>query len=174
MPIRRGARKPRDLEREHDADMAEADLGDELLESQPPVRAAARTAGVLVDNRDRVNRPAQLDRAFSQRILTRSRLGAALDLMQRRLTHIHDRAPTPMGLGDLRQVTHRARPRPAAPAAAPAPASPAAALSAAAPPPPPPRRSCSRRSTTPAARPSAPPFSTQAAPATGRPTTPAA
>src|SRR3954465_12499361 len=163
MPIRRGARKPRDLEREHDADMAEADLGDELLESQPPVRAAARTAGVLVDNRDRVNRPAQLDRAFSQRILTRSRLGVALDLLQRRLTHIHERAPTPMGLGDLRQVTHRARPRPAAPA----PASPAAARSAAAPPTPPPRRSCSRRSTTPAAPPSAPPFSTQAAPAAG-------
>jgi hypothetical protein len=102
MPVRRGARKARDLQRQHDPDLAETDLGDELLKPQPAVRAGARAGSVLVDNGDRIGRPPQLDGTFAQCVLARRRLGVALDLMQRRLTHIYDRAPTPVRLGDLR------------------------------------------------------------------------
>ena len=48
-------------------------------------------------------RPAQLDRALAQRILPRRGLVVALHLPERRLAHIHDRAPAPMRLGDLRR-----------------------------------------------------------------------
>ena len=68
-------------------------------------------------------RPAQLDGAVAQRVLARRGLGVALDLMQRGLTHIDDRAAAALQLGDLRAVTHRARPPPTARAAAPTPTS---------------------------------------------------
>src|SRR5688572_4357511 len=101
MPVRRRAREPRDLQRQHDPDMTETDLRDELFDAQPPVSARARPAGVFVDDADRSGRPAQLDGAVAQRVLARRRLRVALNLMQRRLTDIDDRASTPLQLGDL-------------------------------------------------------------------------
>ena len=93
--------------------MSEADLGDELLEPEPTVGRGARTAGVLVDHHDRRSRPAEIDRALPQRILALRGLGVALDLHERRLTHIHDRATLAVALGDLLVTTHRAPPPPA-------------------------------------------------------------
>src|SRR5207244_3394964 len=142
-------------------------LGDQLSEPQPPRRRGARAAGVLVDDGDRLARPAQLDGALGQRILARRRLDVALHLTQRRLAHIDDRAPTPVHLGDLRAVTHRARPRPAARATAPTPPPAAAGARPAASPTPPPPRSA-RSSRTRAVPPREPPFSAEAAPRRGR------
>jgi hypothetical protein len=64
MPVHRAPRKPRGLKREDQTDMAQADLGDELLEPEPPIAAGARAAGVLIDDRDRPRRPAEFDRAL--------------------------------------------------------------------------------------------------------------
>src|SRR3954469_10483645 len=120
MPVRRRTRQPRDLQRQHDTDVAEPNLGHELLEPQPPRRRRARTTRVLIDARHALARPPQLDGALAQRILSRRRLRVALDLRERGLTHIDHRAPPAMGVGDLPAVTHRAPPPPAPPAASPA------------------------------------------------------
>jgi hypothetical protein len=48
--------------------MTQAHLGNQLLESQPAVRACTGPAGVLIDDRDRFRRPAQLDSAITQRV----------------------------------------------------------------------------------------------------------
>jgi hypothetical protein len=110
MPVRRGARQPRDLQRQHHADVAQPDLGHQLLEPNPPRRRGARTTGVPIDDHHALLRPAELDGAIAQRILARRRLRVALDLPKRGLAHIHHRAPATMRLGDLRAITHRARP----------------------------------------------------------------
>ena len=44
MPVRRRARQPRDLQRQDQPDMPEPDLGDQLLEPEPPVARGARAA----------------------------------------------------------------------------------------------------------------------------------
>src|SRR3954451_25479908 len=116
MPIRRRARQPRGLQRQDQPDVTEPDLGDQLAEPQPALAPRARPAHVLIDDRDRLRRPTELDRALAQRILARRRLRVALDLPERRLTHIHHRAPTPMRLRDLPALTHPARPPPTSPA----------------------------------------------------------
>src|SRR4051794_29886642 len=168
MPVRRRTRQPRDLHPQPHPDVPEPTLGHELLDPHPPRRRRARTTRVLIDDRHALARPAQLDGALAQRILARRRLRVALHLPERRLTHIHHRAPATMRIGDLRAVTHRAPPPPTGPAAAPAAASPRAALGATAPPTPPPPPPSARRSPTPAAPTSPPPFRTEAAPRRGR------
>src|SRR6266536_2993623 len=120
MPIGRGAGKARDLEREHDPDLAQPDRGRKLLEADPSLARRAGAARVLVDDGDRLPRPAELDRALNKPVLARSRLDVRRDLSERRLPDIDDRAPPAMLLGDLRPLTHRARPPKAAPPAAPA------------------------------------------------------
>ena len=168
MPVRGAASEPRHLKRQHQPNLAEADLRHELLEPEPAVRRGARPAEVLVDDRDRRGRPPQLDRALAQRVLTRPRLMVALQLRRRRLAHVHDRAPTPMRVGDLRTVTHRARPPSAAPADTPTGASTPPAAPAAASPTPPPPPAPPRPVPTPAGPTSSPPFSPEARPRPGR------
>ena len=148
--------------------MTESDLGHQLLETDPPGGAAARAAGVFVDDQHRLRRPTQLDRPVAQRILPRGGLHVALDLMKRRLAHIHHRASATVRLGDLPPLTHHARPPPAARATVPARASPAVAPRPAASPTPLPPRSPSRWSPTRADPTFAPPFSAEAAPRSGR------
>src|SRR5215218_11125656 len=165
MPVRRRARQPRRLQRQDQPDMPEADLGDELLKAEPPVTGGARAAEVLVDHDDRPGRPAQLDGALAQRILARRRL----HLRQRRLTHIHDRAPPAVRIADLAAVTHHARPPPVAPAVAPGAPSPRAGHPAAASPTPPPRPRAPRSPPAPTAPTRPPPrFAPEAPPRTGR------
>jgi hypothetical protein len=120
MPVRRRPRQPRGLQRQDQPDLSEPDLRNELLEAEPAIAAHARATGVLIDHRHRFARPAKLDRALAQRILTRLGLPVALHLPGRRLAHIHDRAPTPVRFGDLAPIAHRAPPRSAAPATPPA------------------------------------------------------
>lgn len=117
MPVRRTARQPRGLKRQDQPDMSQPDLRDQLLEPQPPVGRRARAAEVLIEDRHRRRRPAQLDRTLSEPVLARAGLVVALKLRGRRLAHIHHRAPATMRLGDLAQVTHRAPPPRSEPAA---------------------------------------------------------
>ena len=82
--------------------MPEPDLGDQLLEPEPPVARGARAArGPRRRPRPTpAGQPSSTARSRSAYCRAR-RLDVALDLRQRRLAHIHDRAPPPMRLGDL-------------------------------------------------------------------------
>jgi len=169
MPIRRGTREPRDLQREQQTDIPQTDIGDQLLEPLPAAHRRARTTGVLINHHHRGLRPAQRDRALPQRILARRRLRVALQLPRRGLTHIHHRTTLTMTLSDLALATHRGSPPATRRAAARAAASPAPdARSAASPTPPPARPPSPSRPATPAVPTSPPPFSTETPPRRGR------
>ena len=71
-----------------------------LNPSRPSLEAPERPGSSSTTTTDS-GRPAQLDRSLAQRVLARARLRVALDLRQRRLAHIHDRAPATVRLGDL-------------------------------------------------------------------------
>ena len=86
---------------EHDPDPAETDIGDQQLEAVATLRARARATQVAVDHDHLAGIPAERDRALSQLVLAFQALGVALDLRERALAHIHDRAPTPVRIGDL-------------------------------------------------------------------------
>src|SRR4051794_7214064 len=137
MPVRRPARQPRGLQRQHEPDLPETDIGDELLKTEPVMAGGPRAAEILVDDHHRLGRPAQLDRAPAQRILARRGLHVALHLPRRRLTDIHHRPPPAMRRRDL-ALSHRARPPPPGPATARAAPSPRAGPRPATPPTPPP------------------------------------
>src|SRR4051812_18842142 len=143
MPVRRPTRQPRGLQRQHEADLPQTDIGDQLLEPEAAVTGSARAAEILIDDHHLLGRPTQLDRAFAQRILTRRGLHVALHLPRRRLTDIHDRPPPAMHRGDL-ALSHRARPPPPGPATARAAPSPRAGPRPATPPTPPPPPAAAR------------------------------
>src|SRR5436190_794353 len=157
VPVGRRARQARDLEREHQPDLPQPDLGDELLEAEPALARGARAAEVVVDDRARGGRPAELERALPERVLAGARLVVARELGRRRLAHVDDRPPAPVRIGDPRAVTHRARPPPGARAAAPAAVSPRAGARPAASPRPPLPPPSPRRSPAPAVPTSPPP-----------------
>src|SRR4051812_391213 len=52
VPVATGAGQARDLEAEHEADMAETDLGDQPLETGAALRGGGRETKVLVDDHD--------------------------------------------------------------------------------------------------------------------------
>jgi len=114
VPVGRGAGKPRNLKREDHADLAEPDLGDQLLEAEAALARCARAASVLVDDGDRLGRPVERERPLAQGVLARLRFQVALELRGRRLAHVDDRPPPPMLLADL-GLAHRAPPREGAP-----------------------------------------------------------
>src|SRR4051812_20034994 len=137
MPVRRPSRQPRGLQRQHQADLPETDVGDQLLEPEAAVTRRARPAEVPVHHHHLLGRPAQLDRALAQRILARRGLHVALHLSRRRRAHTPPPPPPAMRRGDL-AASHRARPPPPGPAPARAAPSPRAGPRPATPPTPPP------------------------------------
>src|SRR5215210_3766357 len=68
--------------------MAEADLGNQLLEALPLGRAGAGLAQILVDDLDPLPRPAPCLSPLNQTVLQLSTLLMMLDLGQRRLAHV--------------------------------------------------------------------------------------
>src|SRR5829696_1065334 len=68
--------------------MAEADLGDQLLEARTLGRAGAGLAEILVDDVDPVARPAPGFSPLNQTVLQLGTLLMLLDLGQRRLAHV--------------------------------------------------------------------------------------
>jgi hypothetical protein len=82
-PVRVVARQPRDLSAQDQPNAAEPDLCNQILETQPAVGRGARTSQVFVDDRDRLRRPAKLDRPLPQPVLQRARLVVVLHLTRR-------------------------------------------------------------------------------------------
>jgi hypothetical protein len=99
------------LQRQHDTDLTQPDLGGQFGESGP---AGGRRAGdtlILVDDLDAAAWPAQTHRTAGQIILAGSRFPVAVHLGKRRLAHIDDCGAAQMRCGDLAVLTHRRPPR---------------------------------------------------------------
>src|SRR5215207_10894062 len=101
MPVATGASEPGHLDPEHQADVAEADLGDQPLKPRPGLGRAAGPAQVVVDDHDPLARPPELLGAFGQGVLQPGRLRMPADLLQGRLADIDDGEPITMTALDL-------------------------------------------------------------------------
>ena len=91
MPIPAGARQPRHLDPEHEADLAEADFGDQPLKAQASLDAGAGAPEIVVDDDDLLPQPAVLRRPIRERVLQPGRLLMALNLLNRGLADVDDR-----------------------------------------------------------------------------------
>ena len=88
MPVAIVARQARGVEADDQAGMAEADLGDQLLEARTFGRAGAGLAEILVDDVDPLARPAPGFSPLNQTVLQLGTLLMLLDLGQRGLAHV--------------------------------------------------------------------------------------
>src|SRR5208282_3743150 len=75
-------------EADHEAGVAEADLGDELLEAAAVAAAGAGFAEVFVDDLDPFTRPAEPDGAVDEPVLELGALPMMLHLVHRRLADV--------------------------------------------------------------------------------------
>ena len=109
MPILARPRQPAHLDAQDDADVIEADLGQESLEAEPALRGLAAVPLVLVDDDHPVRRPAQGDGATSQVVLQGGRLAMLEHLLGGGLPHIDDRQPIEVPGPDLARSPRGAR-----------------------------------------------------------------
>ncbi len=93
VPVGVVAGQPGYLPAHDDADLAQADRGDQVGEPQPPAGTGRRPGQVLIDHADLLLAPAQLGRMPPQLVLQRQRLGILLGLGQGGLADIDDRVP---------------------------------------------------------------------------------
>ena len=101
MPIPARARQARDLDAEHQADMAKANLGHQALEAGPVESRGGGTAEIVIDDHDLLGSPAELAGAIGQGILQAGRFPVVLDLTQGGLADIDDRLAVTMAGPDL-------------------------------------------------------------------------
>src|SRR4051794_32053537 len=134
VPVAAGPGEPRHLEPEHQADVAEPDLGHQALEARPPLGRGAGAAEVVVDDADARPRPARAVGPLGEPVLQRGRLAVLLQLLQRGLADVDDGQPVKVaGLDPARQhqVGPALRRRPHGPPPLPAPGAPSASGAAA-------------------------------------------
>ena len=117
VPVGVVARQPGHLPADDDADLAQADRGDQVGEPEPSAGAGRRAGQVLIDHGDLLLAPAQLGRVPPQLVLQGQRLGVLLGLGQGGLADVDDRVPPPVRGGDLpvprrRAPAHSSRPPP--------------------------------------------------------------
>src|SRR5215467_5476023 len=107
VPIRIIARQSRDFQAEHDAHLAEADLGGHAREAGSLGKAGAGNTEVLIDDLHLIASPTEPRGAFGQLVLTGSGLAIMLDLRRTGLTHVDDCASAEVLSSDLAQFVHR-------------------------------------------------------------------
>ena len=83
LPVDGVARQPRDLEPEHDADLAQPHRGDQLLKAVAAGAIRSGTSEILIDHVNALLRPAERQRPFAQRILSSRALTILDDLAWR-------------------------------------------------------------------------------------------
>jgi hypothetical protein len=110
VPVCVVARKPGHLQRQHDTDLAQPDLGGQLSEPGPAGGRRARDTLVVVDDPDASARPAQPGRAGNQVILAGGGLPVAVHLSEGGLAYVDHGSATQMRPGDLAGLTHRPPP----------------------------------------------------------------
>ena len=108
VPVAAGPGEPRHLEPEHQADVAEPDLGHQALEARPALGRGAGAAEVVVDDADARPRPAQPAGPLGEPVLQRRGLAVLLELLQRGLADVDDGQPVKMAGLDLARQ-HQAR-----------------------------------------------------------------
>ena len=82
VPIEAIAGQPGDLQAQHNAGVAQSDLGHQLLKTFPIDGGGGRVALVAVDDVDPVVRPAQRHRPLLEGILPLGALGVLVDLLE--------------------------------------------------------------------------------------------
>lgn len=90
MPVLVGARQATHLQAEDDADVVEADLGEQVLEAGPALGRLPAAPLVLVHDFHTVARPAQRGGAIRQAVLPVRRLAVIEHLLGRRLADVND------------------------------------------------------------------------------------
>lgn len=101
LPVGIVARQPRDLEAEHDARPAHADVRHQALEPFTPGSRAPRAAEIVVDDHDLVVRPAEDDRSLAQAVLTLGGRRVLHHLPESALPHVQVGGATEMSSGHL-------------------------------------------------------------------------
>jgi hypothetical protein len=91
IPVGVVAGQPRHLDAQHDPDLPQADIGDQLLEPGPTGGLRPRAAQIGVDHHDLMGRPTQHHRPLTQLVLAGKGFGVMNHLRRRRLAHIHIR-----------------------------------------------------------------------------------
>ena len=106
--VLRRARHPRHVEREHRAGLSVGDRAGHIAEPTPPVGRRRTARLVLVDDLDRLRRPAQGERALPEVVLHHRRLLMVQHLRHRGLPHVHER---PSGQLRRLELSFHRRPR---------------------------------------------------------------
>src|SRR5919198_6059755 len=96
MPVAVGASQPRDIQPKDDADMGQADFGDQALKAWAPRGRSARLAQILINDQHLGARPAEREGAFDEAILEPRRLLMAHHLLEGGLADVHHREPVAM------------------------------------------------------------------------------
>ena len=91
MPILVGTCQAAHLQAEDNADMVQADLGEQVLKAQPPLDRLPAPSLVLVHNFHTVLGPAQRRCPMHQAVLPVCRLAVLKHLLGRRLSDVDDR-----------------------------------------------------------------------------------
>src|SRR5205807_7296986 len=108
VPVGAVASQPRNLQPHHDAGLAQSHIGHQSLKALSLRRRGPRLSLVLVDDHDALLRPAQGERASTQRILALGALGVLEDLPQGGLTDVKVSRAFEMLSSNFRFGIHRA------------------------------------------------------------------
>ena len=101
MPVLVGAGQAAHLQAEDNADVVQADLGEQVLEAEPALGRLPAPPLVLVDDLDTVLGPAQRGGPVHQAVLPVRRLAVVEHLLGRRLPDVDDRLPLQVPGPDL-------------------------------------------------------------------------
>src|SRR5438132_4951717 len=93
IPVSVITRQPRNLQPEHDANLAKRDFGGHLSEAGALGQSRTRDSEILVENFDLPARPAQLCGTFDQPVLALRRFPIVFDLRRGGLAHVDERKP---------------------------------------------------------------------------------
>jgi hypothetical protein len=88
MPIPTRSRQTRHLNAEDEADMAEADLGDQPLETDPTLNGLSSPPEVVINHDDAFARPSEVHGALDQSVLEAGGFLVTLDLLRRGLPDV--------------------------------------------------------------------------------------
>ena len=101
VPVLVGARQAAHLQAEDDADVVQADLGEQVLEAEPALGRLPAPPLVFVHDLDAALGPAQGGRPVDQAVLPARRLAVVEHLLGRRLPDVDDRLPLQVPGPDL-------------------------------------------------------------------------
>jgi len=106
MPVRAVAGQTRDLQAQHDADQAEADVGYQPLKAWASAGVGGRLPEVVVNDDDLLRVPAQGHGLFTEAVLPLGALAVLFRLEEGRLANVEVRLAPEVLRRDLARVAH--------------------------------------------------------------------